>query len=312
MKPSLLSVTLVTPECFKSVEKTLGYLAGQTIAERLEIIIVCPYLDKLEPDESMLMPFAGYKYVEIGEFNSTGKCMAAGFLNSSSPIVAYCEEHSYPEPDWAEIITQRHIESWAAVGWSVSNYNPDSLVSWVSLYTDFGKFVEPRKSYQSSYLPSHHISYKKEILQDFSLNLGNLLENEAVFLRILRSNNYLLYFEADAISYHANLSKINSFLKSEYLGGIQFAGSLVKHEGWNFQKRVASALFTPFRPLTRMPIFVRNLYQTGRIRQLLLPAIPVFLVGHIAGAIGEFIGYLFGVGDSSLKRLDIELRRYRN
>lgn len=307
-----LSVTLVTPDKFKSIEMTLSYLMNQSMSNELEVIIICPSISDLEPDLTILSGFNNHKFIELKRYKSTGQCMAAGFLNSTSSIVAYCEEHSFPEPKWAEVIVKRHKERWAAVGWSVANYNPDSIIGWACLYIDFGRCVWPRKSQQKSYLAGHHISYKRLVLLEFENNLGLLLENEAVFMRILTKNNYGLYFESSVKSFHTNISGFNTFLMSEFHGGRQFTGLMATYENWDITRKIVFAAATPLRPVLKMCRIIKDLYQTGRLLELNFFIFPILAIGLLMNAAGEFSGYILGIGNSSFKRLDIELKRNKH
>ncbi len=121
-KPAL-SAVLITLNNYKKIEKTTQYLYNQSVRNKIEIVIVVPNLEELKPDITTLSTFHSYKLLELGEFYDTGHAQAEGFLNCSADIVAYCEEHSFPEPFWAETIINRHKEDWAAVGWAVANYN---------------------------------------------------------------------------------------------------------------------------------------------------------------------------------------------
>jgi len=138
------------------------------------------------------------------------------------------------------------------------------------------------------------------------------LENEAVFLRLLSRDNYDLYFESSAISYHTNVSGFYSFLKSEFLGGRQFTGLIVTYEDWDIPKRIAFAAITPLRPILKICRVIRDLYKTRRLLKLIFPIFPILVTGVVVNAVGELLGYTMGIGDTSLKRLDIELKRNRN
>ncbi|NIU86909.1 MAG: hypothetical protein GWN56_06320, partial [Nitrosopumilaceae archaeon] len=179
-KPSI-SAILITIDSYKRIEKTVKYLCDQSVRDKIEIVIVASKLEDLHPDTTTLSLFHSYKFIEL-EIIDTGKAMAEGYLNCSADIVAYCEEHSFPEPHWAETLINRHKEEWAAVGWAIKNYNPESLVSIASCYMDFGRCMHPVKAEARYRLASHHISYKKEVLENFRDNLSELLENEAIMI----------------------------------------------------------------------------------------------------------------------------------
>ena len=88
-----------------------GSLAAINLEQTL--IIVTPLADNLNLDESELQDFCQFRVAEVGPITSTGKALAEGFRQASAPIVAYAEEHSYPEPGWAEALIRAHLDgSW--------------------------------------------------------------------------------------------------------------------------------------------------------------------------------------------------------
>src|SRR5262245_18353145 len=110
---------------------------------QLELVIVAPSEAALNLDIIDTASFHLVRLVEMDEITSTGRAIAAGVRAATAPVVAYAEEHSYPAPDWAEALIKAHRQPWAVVGVAMANANPSNKVSWASLYTDFGPWVEP-------------------------------------------------------------------------------------------------------------------------------------------------------------------------
>jgi hypothetical protein len=52
-----MSVTITTPDCCRTIRKTIKHLRAQTVREKLEIIIVAPTAGTLTPGESELTGF---------------------------------------------------------------------------------------------------------------------------------------------------------------------------------------------------------------------------------------------------------------
>lgn len=62
---------------------------------------------------------------------STAEARAAGIRQANAPVVAFVEDHSYPDPDWAERLIEAHRKLWAAVGpVMMVNANPATMISW--------------------------------------------------------------------------------------------------------------------------------------------------------------------------------------
>ncbi len=125
-----LSVVIVTPDCYETIRKTIRYLRAQTVRHRLE------------PDNAELQDFLQVRVVEVGAITSTGAARAAGIHQASAPVVAFAEDHSYPDPGWADALIEAHRQPWAAVGPAMANANPATLISWANLFLNFGPWVE--------------------------------------------------------------------------------------------------------------------------------------------------------------------------
>src|SRR4030042_5390132 len=99
-----LSVVMVGYCNSESFLMALDHLRSQTVSTLLELIIVTRSRKELNLAASNLEGFANYKILEIGEFESEGAAKAAGVMAASAPLVAFIEDHSYPEPLWAEAL----------------------------------------------------------------------------------------------------------------------------------------------------------------------------------------------------------------
>src|SRR5512139_3991961 len=166
-----MSVVLVTPRRYDAIRKTMEHLAAQTVLDQLEIVIVAPSAATLDLDAADLTAFGRIRVVEVGEITSTGRAVAAGVREASAPVVTYAEEHAYPAADWAEALIKAHRQPWAAVGVAIANANPGNMISWASLFTDFGPWVEPAEAGEISQLPWHHTSYKRAVLLEYGPKL---------------------------------------------------------------------------------------------------------------------------------------------
>ena len=202
-----LSAILITSSDYSSLRESIAHLKLQSALSSLEIVIVCPSKEKLKLDLEDVKLFSFLEIIELENYISSGDVLATGFKNANSPIVAYIEEHSYPDPQWAEAILEAHKGNWAVVGWSIENANPETLISWASLFADFGPWVELKISQEMEILAPHHCSYKKDLILSFGEELGTLSEIETILHSKLKQSGHRLYFESATQSKHVNFSK---------------------------------------------------------------------------------------------------------
>ena len=304
-----MSVLLVTPTDYGVLKKTVRHLRAQTVKQLLEIIVVAPSIENLRLEEPELADFQSYRVVEVGTIRSTGKALAAGVRQASAPVVAYVEEHSYPEAGWAEALIRRHSEPWAGVGSVLANANPESLTSWAHLYTDFGPWVDPAQPTETINLGGHHTAYKRDALLELGPSLDHLLETDLILNSELHKRGHRLFLEPAARSYHLNCSRIGSHLRAEYHGGRLFGAARAQYEGWSPFRRLLYIGGMPLIPLVRLKRILAEIRRSGRQRFLLPGVLPTLMAGLIGHTLGEVVGYAFGAGDAAQQRVGFELNR---
>ena len=307
-----MSVVLVTPDSYEAIRKTIKHLRAQTVSNRLEIVIVAPSAVTLHLDESDLKEFFQFHVVEVGGIRSTGGAIAAGVRQATGPIVTYAEEHSYPDPAWAEALIKAHRQPWAAVGAVIANANPGSMISWAHVFIAYSPWVEPAVGGETSFLAWHHTSYKRAILLEYGPRLQDLLETEGILHRDLRARGYRLYLESAAKSYHVNVSLLSSFLRAELIGGRMFGAARARHERWSVFRRLLYIGGAPLIPLVRLRRLLLEMRRSGRQRDLLPGVLPALIMGLIGHATGEATGYAFGSGNASERSLTFELHRHHH
>ena len=305
-----LSVITVTPNGLAAIERTLAALRAQTARERIELVVVAPR--DLPADATRLQGFAATRLVNVGPIESLGGAIAAGVRAATGTIVAYAEEHSYPDPNWAAALIERHRGPWTAVGWALKNANPDSGTSWAHLLADFGPGVAPVGSGERPVLPWHHVSYKREELVACGDRLKEMLEAEGMLHEHLLAGGRRLYLDGAIASRHLNVSRVGSNVRSHFFGGRGYGSARARFGAWSPARRLAYALGFPFVPVVRLwrlrPDVQRTRAGSGPRRWLF----PMLALGLTVAAFGEAVGYLFGEGRTRQSRLPIELERERH
>lgn len=227
-------------------------------------------------------------------------------------MVAYAEEHSYPAPDWAEALIKAHRQSWAVVGVAMANANPTNMISWASLYTDFGPWVEPIAAGVITQLPWHHSAYKRAVLLDYDSELSSLMETEGILHRQLQAKGYRLYLEPTAKTYHVNFTLLSSYLRAEFYGARLFAANRARTENWSILRRLWRMGLVPFVPFARLGRILHHISRSNRKHEVLPRILPALILGLAADAFGQLIGYVLGAGDAAQQRVSFELNRYRH
>jgi hypothetical protein len=303
-----MSVVLVAPDGFESVRETISHLKAQSVRDQLEVVFVAPSAVALALDPAEVKVFHSHRVVEIGGVSSTGAARAAGVGGASAPVVAFAEEHCYPEPGWAQALVARHAEGWAAVAPAVSNANPKTATSRANFLLSFAPWAEGAAAGEVERLPWHNTSYKRALLVGYGDALGALLEAEGLLQADLRGKDRRLYFEPAARARHLNISRLSSYLGEQFYAGRRYAAALTRFERATLPRRLARACAAPLAVPARLSNTLREARRTGRRREQLTRAIVPLIAGLAAHAAGEALGHALGAGHSYRRSSEFEFR----
>ena len=291
------------------IRDAVSHVQAQSVRDRIELVIVAPDAARVVPDREILDGFLDWRVVEWETHDGVGEALAIGFRAARAPALVYVEEHSYPEPGWAEALIAAHARGWTAVGPAVMNANPGSRTSWASYLLDFGSYPPTRAPGTCALLPNHQTSYKRAPLLEYGSELGSLIETETVLQEDLLANGHELYFEPAARTRHMSVSRLSHFLVAEYHNCRAFGGSRARRGRWSWRRRLVYIAGAPLIPLLRAYRMLGDL-RRARVGPLFKPGIlPALACGLLAATVGEVAGYAFGAGDAPHRRVSFELDR---
>jgi hypothetical protein len=220
------------------------------------------------------------------------------------------EDHSYPDPEWAENILEAHKEAWAAVGPVVGNPNPKGAVSCVDFLLGFGTWSISSPSQTVDYLPTHNTSYKTILLLEYGSELEVMLESEILLNWHLKSRGHQLYLESKAKVYHRNFEILSSLLQVQFYSARVFAGN--RCEKWSGVRRFVYTCGAPLIPVKRL----REVLSQSRLRSHFKQAprwfFPTLCFALTSSALGEMCGFALGPGNASTKLGKFEFHRDRH
>jgi hypothetical protein len=304
----VLSVILTTAGRFADVRVTVRHLQRQTIAARIELILLAPKAGDFGMAESDTSRFLRVQLVELPQVTTVAAGNAVGVTHATAEVVVFSEDHAFPQPTWAEALVERHRENWVAVGPVVANGNPATAASWADYLLGYGPWHEGHRGGSVSMLPGHNSSYKRAALLKFGPDLPRLLVAETVLQERLVTGGGRLFLEPRARISHLNFGRLGVFLAVQFHSGRQFAASRVCE--WSLAKRLGYAVGSPLIPLVRLFRTVRFGVRLPN-RPARVAIASTLTVGLLVDAIGQFLGYIAGSGSSPQFLTEFEYRRVR-
>jgi len=304
-RPALAAI-VVAPDSYNTIRRLMECLKAQTVAGQIEVVLVTPSTEQLAVEESDLACFQSWQVVEVGSIRSFGAAYAEGIVRAKAPVVALTHDHSFPDVKWGELLIAAHRERWAAVGPSIRNGNPDSIVSWADFYVCYGEWSHPVTSGRVHRLPADHSSYKRDILLASETPLRDLMEDEYFLHGHLEAQGYGLLLESGTSSSHINLAAWSTWIPSRYYKGRHFAGTWARE--WLWPRRLLYGLASPVIPLIRLWRIQKRI-RRGQTWRFLVTVLPVVALGLTVECFGEVLGFVAGPGNAGEKFTHYEFGR---
>jgi len=302
-----ISVIASTTHGFEALRTTVAHLRRQTIVGRIELIMVGPTEESLTAPECELSGFGAVKLIGAGPSRSIAYSNAAGVMRARGRIVALTEDHCFPDSGWAEALVRAHERECTAVGPMVYNANPGSAVSEADFAIGYGPWMAPLDAREMRFLPGHNSSYKRDDLLELGGRLERLLESETVLHMEWSSQGRRLVVEPGATVRHANYSLWRSWIPVQVLAGRLFGG--VRSMTWPRRRRLFYAAASPLIPVVRFWRCAVEYTRPGRNLRRLAWAAPALAIGLALDGFGQFLGYLFGPGNSMQRLSRYEFNR---
>jgi len=302
-----LSVVIPT-DTAKTLEPVVERLAAQTVADVVELVVVCPSAKRLGPLEGTGRLGA----VQVCEHPllPLGEARAAGVAAAAAPLVAIGETHAYPSADWAELLLRAFEDPWGIVVPAIRNGNPGGgVTSWSGFLIDYGRWATGHPAGEVADPPIYNAAFRRAPLLELAGRLGRLLEPGSTLVRELAAGGHRTYHEAEAHIEHLNISRARDWLYERYLGGRLLAAA--RRERWPRRRTLVYLAGSPLVPLVRIarsrPAFV----EASRRSMVPLGTRPAAMLALVAWGLGEAAGYAFGGGRAEERMLEYELHKAR-
>jgi len=234
---------------------------------------------------------------------------AAGIRAATSPVIALTEDHSLPEPGWAEALLRPFAEGCAVAGPEVANGNPGTLVSWGNFLIEYGEWSTPAPAGAAAHLPGHNSAYRREVLLALGDALPEWLEAESLLHWHLRAAGHRLVVEPAARTRHFNFSRFWPSLALRFHCGQSFAGQ--RGQAWSRARRLAYATGAPAIPWVRLLRLLRALRRPGQPAPATALLLTLLVLLLSVDATGECLGYLLGARAAARYLADIDFHRER-
>jgi hypothetical protein len=304
-----LSALVIIPDASEKEIRILHSLANQTAASRMEVVVVMPYDAAVRIPPETRRVFRRVRLIELPTI-TYGGAMAAGVRGASAAIVAFTEDHAYPDRNWAERLIEAHALSYSVVGPAMRCGNTQTLVGLADFYMGYGAWAMPIESGEQEYLMAHNASYKRDVLMAYGEQLENKLEAEIAMQFELARRGHKFWLEARTCTTHLNIERWASWRRFVVFFGRSFAGQ--RSAEWSPARRAVFALGSFLIPFVRFARVRNHVRRSALPRGRRLRLYPVIFAGLCLDAVGQGLGYALGAGATAKKTMEMEFHRERH
>jgi hypothetical protein len=292
------------------LRRTIALWAAQKIHNRIEAVLVRPVALSEEPIETDdFNTFHSLRIVDVPELDSVGTGFAAGVQRAQAPIVMLAEDHAFPEPGLAEAILSAYDDpDVVAVGPVMFNANPKTRASEAAFVLAFSAAAYAPVTREARMLGGHNASYRRKFLMSLGDELRELYMSERVLQFEIEARGLKMLLLAHPRIGHFNFSRWRSTIVHAFQGGRLFGGQRCRN--WRFGRRAVYVAGAPLVPFIRLRRIMSDLRESPDEYARLVPSrLPIFSSVLALHALGEAVGYAFGVGNAIEGYAPFELYR---
>ena len=308
-----LTVVVVTPLRFAQLRRTVRHLREQSVAHRVELVIVAPTEDAVadhRPGE--LDGFWAVEVVPVGPIPNVDKASASGVHAARASVVALVEDHAFVQPGWAEAIVRAHKSDDEVIGSVILNANPRRMLSWVNILVAYGPWTDAVRAGTIDCLPGHNITYKRDVLTGYGEHLPERLGRDGGLLTDLAAEGARFRLEPEAAIAHVNPSVLRATVDLRFSAGRLYGHMRAEEEGWSRAKRLLYVAGGPLIPAVRFKRFHGEYFASGRRRDITPRVYPALALGLALDGIGQMAGYCAGPGGTVEKLAVFEMDRLQH
>jgi len=223
--------------------------------------------------------------------------LATGIVEARGDIVAMTESHCQAAPDWAaNVIAEHERTHQPVIGGVVEAGAGLGYVDFGLYVADYGAFMPPIRDGEADEMPGENVSFKREI---FTPHLETIARDgfyKTLFCQDVQSAGKSLICANSIVMYYQRRIGLGALARRRFTHGRCFGAQLAKRltpaVRW---ARVGGDLLLPAVLMIRL---MRKTLPKRAHTPRVIAALPVVLLATVSWAAGEWIGNLFGAGDS--------------
>jgi hypothetical protein len=288
---AVLAVILAT-DTYERGRIVIDALARQTIADRIELILVTTSPDEVQTACANREGFHSIRVVPTDSISPLSAARALGVRAAIAPYVFIAETHAYPDPDMAARLVELLSREWSLVIPGIRNANPGNGISWAGFLSDYGAWSRALPAGEIQRAPAHNTAFRRDVLMEFGDRLERAFSFGDELYTGMHARGHRTWFEPAVGVEHVNIDGFRHWLRERYLSGV-LIGSTRSRE-WTWSRRLLYICASPLIPFVVLARVQRGVREVARREHLPAGTLPAIVVAVILKVTGEVRGYLLG------------------
>jgi hypothetical protein len=246
------------------------------------------------PPESLTGCFPTVHFLSAPDGTAVAAIRAAALRRAQGSAVALTDPACRVQPGWLETL-RRALAGHEVVGGAVEPA-ANRVRDWAAYWCEYGHYLPPLRRGPARDLTGNNVAYRREALEmagAFDPAVPTFWK--AVAHRRLRAAGVQLWAEPDLLVRHERRIAFAPFWMRRFHHARCFAAGRAADEAGS---RWRSALAAPLLPALFLSRLYASVWPKGRYRWQLVLATPLLGLLYTSWAAGEWVGVLFGAGDS--------------
>jgi glycosyltransferase involved in cell wall biosynthesis len=281
----------VIGDCLAALLRQEGQAAGD-----LECIVVNSSSDATPAIVAERFP--GVRLVHLNRPANLATMRGRGIALARGEIIAVLDPFSLVDACWLAELVAVHTQrpNWIVGGAvDLAAAEQQSLTSWAIYINEYGMFMPPVPEGPATILPGSNISYKRAALFDGEHPRFDVFWKTFVNWEVEQGHSQMWLAPSVCVRLYKPLP-FGDFLRTRFEHGRCFAAMRVAGAGRG--QRAVRAFSAPLLPLLLLWRWGRSYWAKRRRRRQFLLTLPLQLLLFANWARGEFVGYVWGAGES--------------
>ncbi len=257
----------------------IGHLSAETLAHLNKLF---PEVQAINTETRMAIP----------------TMRTLGLSAANGAIVAFTEDRCVASENWLQEILKAHQLGYDAVGGAIENGSQHRLIDWAVYLCEYSSAMLPIPAGETGGIPGNNAAYKKAVLDGLD---DNLKKNywEFFIQQELKHRGIKFLSVPSMIVYKKKQFGFGYFMAQRFHFSRSFAG--MRRQQMSTAGRLLYGLLSPALAGLMIWRTAQQVFMKKRFRTRFMLTLPLLSFFALSYAAGEFVGYVFGGGDSLLK-----------